>query len=59
MWQNVLEKTIKLWRMELTCDAETLAKVGEIGERDFSRGCASTILVCNCLHTSDSHTANS
>ena len=41
----------------LNCGADTLKEV--LVKRDFSRGRAIIIAVCNCPHTSDTHTENS
>ena len=54
---HFLGKTMKSWRVELTCGAETLKEVPI--NRHFSRGYTITIVVCKCPRTSDKHTEKS
>ena len=54
---HFLGKTMKSWRVELICGAETLTEVPI--NRHFSRGYAITIAVFKCPHTSDKHTEKS
>ena len=55
---NFWGKTMKSWRVELICGSE-ITWGSTYKERDFSRGCAITVTVCNYPHTSDTHTENS